>query len=549
MSSTSSTNSSSSSSGISINSINSMLNSTSNNNRVSGLVSGINVDSIVAQMMVSASQPLAQMQKNLQKLEWQRDDYRSMNTLLTTLQTNVQTMSLQSSYLVNTVSSSSPSVASATAGATAGNATYSLSVGSLATSAFNVGGPIAANSNFDPSQSLASQSGNLKDSTGIPSSGNITFTLSSYDQNGNFLSQQFSFDPTKSSLNDVLSTISQSNLGINAFYDPVKQEVSMTRSATGNLGGTKTSGYGIFFDNSGGNNITFLTNTLQMTQSNETKGSDASFTLNGLQTTRHSNTFSVNGVNFTLQGSGSSTLTVNTDTTTVYNSINNFINTYNTTIQGINDMISQAPNPSYQPLSATQKQSMTAADITAWTTKAQAGMLWNDSILSSGLSQMRLDLSNMVSGTSSSTLNSLSAIGITTSTNYRDHGKLVISDPAALNQAISTNPQAVMQLFTNMGTSLPNNQGTDPTKQGVMQRLNSTITNTINQIEQKAGNTSMADNQYFIGQNIDTLNTQISTEQTRLTAVENQYYNQFNAMEQAILLSNQQSSYISSLMH
>lgn len=624
--------STSSSNSVSIDSINSLIGAT-NTNRVSGLASGIDVDSIVAKLMTAESQPLVQMQQNLQLTEWQRDDYRSMNTLLSGLQSTTQTMKLQGSYLAKTASSSNSSLVTATAGVTAGNATYTLSNIKMATSAYNnSSGTITSQSNFDPSQSMwdlvrngafsnglnwnvnevnnetqtISSDGStfslkhayinknssintgsitVKTSGGTSTSfqvvtnpsdfktdgsagnqvlldretGKLTFnqTLSSgstitvpnysYDTINFSITttatdgktqnkKNFSFDPSVS-LNDILTSISQSTVGVSAFYDNSNKMVSMTRTDTGNL---NTNGAEIQFSGD------FLTTTLRMDASKEQAGTDASYNINNLPgtSTSHSNTFSLGGVTFSLQGNSSSSsdsasIHINNDTDTVYKSISDFVDKYNDTIKQINDKISETRNRDYPPLTDAQRSSMKDSDITTWTTKAQSGMLSNDSILSSALSQMRMDLYSPVSGTDSSTMNQLASIGITTSPDYHDHGKLIISDPDKLKQAISTNPQAVMEMFTNTGT--------DSSQQGLMQRLNTTLKNTMNQIEDKAGNTNMNTSQYSMGTSIDDMNDRISAFKTKLVDIQNRYYNQFDAMESAIQQANSQASYLSQL--
>ncbi|MFT8318836.1 MAG: flagellar filament capping protein FliD [Sporolactobacillus sp.] len=644
---TSSTNSSSTSSSnsISINTINALIGASgsSNSGRVSGLVSGIDVDSIVAQLMSAQSQPLLQLQQQLQIDEWKRDDYRSMNTLLTTLQTNVQTMKLQGSYLAKTATSSNSALVTATAGATAGNATYTLSNIKMATSAYNNStSTITSSPSVDPSQSMwdlvhagaftkgvtwnknaaASETktvssdgttfslnhaavdiGSLatgstitvKDSSGSEQpftvvqnasdfkadgsagaqvlldreTGTMTFnqTLSAgstiqvpaynYDSINFSITttasdgttqnkKDFSFDPS-ASLNDIMTSISQSTVGVSAFYDPTNQMVSLTRTDTGNL---NASGPEMQLSGS------FLTQTLQLDQTEEDGGTDASYNVNGLtkDSTSHSNTFALAGVTFTLQGNSASptdstTVRVNTDTDTVSKSISSFIDLYNTTISAVNGEIDETRNRDYAPLTSVQQAQMSASDIAAWNAKAQSGMLAHDNILSSALSQMRTDLYSPVSGTDSSTIRQLAAIGITTSTNYQDQGKLVISDPDKLNTAISTNPQAVMELFTNTGTTTNSDgtKSTDYASEGIMQRLNTTITNTMNQVETLAGNTNSTTAQYSMGSDIDDLNDQITAYKTRLQDMETRYYNQFDAMESAIEQANSQAGFLSQL--
>jgi flagellar hook-associated protein 2 len=102
---------------------------------VFGLASGMDVDSMVQKMMTAASIPLVQMEQQKQLLEWQQDDYRSMNSALLDLQTQTFNMSLQGSYLLRQATSSNTSLVTATAGSNSPKTSYSITSGSLATAA------------------------------------------------------------------------------------------------------------------------------------------------------------------------------------------------------------------------------------------------------------------------------------------------------------------------------------------------------------------------------------------------------------------------------
>ncbi|SFH00575.1 flagellar hook-associated protein 2 [Sporolactobacillus nakayamae] len=528
----------SSSSSVSIDSINSMIGAT-NTSRVSGLASGIDVDSIVAKLMTAESQPLVQMQQNLQLTEWQRDDYRSMNTLLSNLQTTIQKMKLQGPYLAKTATSSDSSKVTATGGANSGNVAYTLSNVTMATAAHNnsEASIVKENQTFDSSKSLLSQKDALDQTFSSP----ITFTITTYND-GTATSRTFSYDdPSTTSLDKIMSDITSSDIGVNAFYDSATGKVSMTRTATGDNHLQEKDENELPIDGTGAEiefSGDFLTKTLNLDSTNEQEGTDAKFTLNGLETSRHSNTFTVSGVTFNLQSSfsGSASINIGTDTDAVFKSISDFVSQYNDIIKQINDKISETRNRDYSPLTDAQKSSMSDSDVTAWTTKAQSGMLANDSILSGALSQMRMDLYSSVSGTSNTKMNQLSEMGITTSSNYLDHGKLVI-DEDKLKEAISTDPQAVMEMFSNTGTT--------SSSQGIMQRLNTTLKNTMDQIEDKAGNTNMVYTQYSMGKSIDDMNDRIDAFKLRLQDIQTRYYTQFDAMEAAIQQSNSQATYLS----
>ncbi|WKB35253.1 flagellar filament capping protein FliD [Terrilactibacillus sp. S3-3] len=176
--------------------------------------------------------------------------------------------------------------------------------------------------------------------------------------------------------------------------------------------------------------------------------------------------------------------------------------------------------------------------------KRSRAFFYNDNILSSALSQMRLNLYSPVSGLSGTagdtgqSYNQLAQIGLTTSSDYTAHGKLVI-DESTLKAAISADPDGVMKLFTQSGT--------DSSSQGIAKRLYNTLSDTISQVKQAAGTTAMADNQYDLGQSIGDMNTKISNFTDQLKDVQNRYYSEFTAMEQAIEQANTQSAYLSKI--
>ena len=55
--------------------------------RISGLASGMNIDEIVTNLMTAERMPLDKITQKKTYTEWQRDDYRTMNTALSELDT------------------------------------------------------------------------------------------------------------------------------------------------------------------------------------------------------------------------------------------------------------------------------------------------------------------------------------------------------------------------------------------------------------------------------------------------------------------------------
>lgn len=186
----------------------------------------------------------------------------------------------------------------------------------------------------------------------------------------------------------------------------------------------------------------------------------------------------------------------------------------------------------YQPLTDEQKEAMKEDQITKWEEKAQSGLIRSDSILTGVLDKMRIDLSTPVSGITTA-FKTLSSIGITTSTIYTDNGKLMI-DESKLKDAISNDPNAVANLFSATGTTSSEN--------GFANRLKDSLKGAIDSIAKKAGKASYVQSMYSLGRDVSELSTRISKFEVRLSEIETRYYNQFNAMEQAIQRANAQSS-------
>jgi flagellar hook-associated protein 2 len=278
-------------------------------------------------------------------------------------------------------------------------------------------------------------------------------------------------------------------------------------------------------------------------------GLDAQISFNGYTMTEKSNNFTINGVNYTIKGVTAADSPVNistaTDVDSIYNSVKAFVDKYNDVIKKVNDKISEKRNRDYPPLTDDQRSSMNDTQISQWEEKAKSGMLSNDNILSCGLNKMRQDLYSPVTSSGVITgYTQLSQIGITTSADYTENGKLEIDD-IKLKQAIQDNPQAIYQLLNSGLRSNDTSGNYSYSSEGIAKRLRDSISNISSQVTSIAGNTTYTNNQFDIGRQLTDLGTQITDFQSKLTDIENRYYNQFSAMEQAMQQSNQQAAYIS----
>lgn len=107
------------------------------NFRIGGLASGMDIDSIVKELMAAARKPVDKLYQDKIFLEWKKDDYRSINNQLRILRDEVSRMRLQSSYLSRKVHVGDSSVVTASSSNNAAATSYTLSVTQLATVARN----------------------------------------------------------------------------------------------------------------------------------------------------------------------------------------------------------------------------------------------------------------------------------------------------------------------------------------------------------------------------------------------------------------------------
>lgn len=497
------------------------------NMRIGGLASGMDIDSIVTDLMKAERIPLNKLNQKKQIFEWQRDQYREMNKLLAELDTMSFNMTLQKTYQTRTATSSSSAI-SATASTTATNGIYKLKVDQLATAAVRASHTgISGGSKIDTNAVLETQTF----AGGAVQTGN--FSIDTFNEDGTKKTATFTIDPTKDTLNSVLKQITDSNLGLRAFYDSGSDRVVIERTVTGDF--NKSTEYG---GSEIGFSTGFLTDILQFNDlSPEAGGTNAKFTYNGvlpIETSKNEYTINNLTIKFNSVTQNEETITVGHNTQESFDKIVQYINKYNELIEKVNGKLTETRYRDYHPLSDEEKEGMTEDQVKKWEERAQSGLLRNDSILSGALNQMRMDFYTPISGALEG-FRQLSDIGITTTSNYLDRGRLTINEEK-LRQKLQESPEAVFKLFSADGTTADT--------QGIAQRVRKTIKGTITNIEAKAGKSNWTNQQFTIGRNLTTIDSQIDRFEDRLSTVENRYWRQFTEMEKAIQKANSQSAYL-----
>ena len=488
--------------------------------RVAGLASGMDIDMLVNDLMKAERMPLNKLQQDRQWLTWQRDAYREMNTSLSSFRNMFLDMRLSSTFNSKVVTSSQEHAVTATANTGVVDGSFSIEVNQLASQAINVSTTSITNDgeSFDANASLESQAGALR---GGFEPG--TFTVTTY-QNGKAIEETFTVD-AEDSLNAVLRRISNSDLGVRAFYDQTSDRVFIERTETGNH---NEAGFEIEFS---GNS--FLANTLQLDQSQEQGGQNALFTYNGIELTSKTNSYTLNGLTLNFHGetTGRANIGVQNDVEHAVEKITDFVNKYNEIVLTFNEKLSETRHRDYPPLTDEQREEMSESEIEMWEERAMSGLLRNDSTLRSVLSNMRLSV-NAIIDTGNDDINSLATIGITPSKDYRDNGILEI-DENKLREALQTDTDSVRRIFSNQDES-----------GGIVDRLENNVRRAVRDLTDLAGSAGSTNETHSMGRRLGNLEDRISAFEQRLIQTESRYYRQFSVMEQAIQRANMQSMFL-----
>ncbi|MFP7492362.1 flagellar hook-associated protein 2 [Terribacillus saccharophilus] len=497
--------------------------SSSNSMRVGGLASGIDTDSMVEQLMNAERQKLYKMQQEETKLTWQQDALREVNASLKSFDSIVSDMKLTTAYNVKSTSSTSSAV-TATAASSASNGSYSIQVNKLAKAAI-VLSEKADTKTFDPDAAINGQT--FADNPKVTA--DSTFSLRTYDENGQLITKNFDVKTTDS-LNSILKKITDDpDLGIRAFYDKQSGQVVMEKKETGKNSSTDQE---IVFDEG-----SFLNTFLGLDPSAKQGAQDAEFTYNGALTiSSNKNSYTLSGVSFTFNQTTESAvnITVDNDVDAAYDKIKEFVDSYNKIVEDVNTKLSEKSYRDYPPLTDEQKKEMSEDEIKLWEEKAKSGLLKGETALQSGIYSLRSAWYNKVENGGEYT--QLAQIGITTSKNYLENGKLVI-DEDELKTALRENPEGVYKLFSN------NVEGDG---RGIVNRIEDSLDKTMDNITKRAGNTDKTNQQFTLGKRLNEIKDRMDDFQDHLKQVEDRYWRQFSAMESAISQLNQQSSYLMS---
>lgn len=278
-----------------------------------------------------------------------------------------------------------------------------------------------------------------------------------------------------------------------------------------------------------------LLSNLGLTTGNLGTGQNAEIIFNGETLTFASNQFSLFDIDMTLKKAGETVdITVNKDIDSVIEQIKSFVEQYNTIMEDIGTKLSEKRYRDYPPLTDAQKEEMEEKEIEKWEEKARSGLLRADSLLSSIASSLRMTLGGVVE--TGSKYKTLSSIGITTSSNWNDKGKLYL-DEEELRKALTEDLDGVMKIFSN--------NSEDPKALGIARKLDDMLLGHMESVASTAGRNIIGADESYLGREIMRMDKGIKEMQDRFIQLEESYWRKFTAMEKALQRMQSQSDWLS----
>ncbi len=188
--------------------------------RITGLASGMDIDTTVKKLMTAERVPVDNLTKKKQIAEWQREDYRSLNSKFLEFKNSMYSMKLEASTQVKKVAVTDETYFSASATGLANEGNYSLKVNQLASTA-----------NQMSSATLGLKGDTSKTLSSVVSGLSSDFTLQLVGEKG---TESITVKPS-GKVSDLISAINakSTTTGIKVSYDTTLDRIQLTSTGTG----------------------------------------------------------------------------------------------------------------------------------------------------------------------------------------------------------------------------------------------------------------------------------------------------------------------------
>lgn len=277
---------------------------------------------------------------------------------------------------------------------------------------------------------------------------------------------------------------------------------------------------------------------------------DAKITLNGVEYSNSSNSFSINGLNInvtakTVGADGTDdpvTISTAVDTQGIYDKIKGLFSKYNELMSYLNKEYYADSAKGYEPLTDEEKEAMTDKQIEDWEEKIKTSLLRKDSTIGSLTSALKTAVLSTSIERNGKTYN-ISTFGIATQSYFsatnEERGSFHI-DGNKDDPLTSGNADKLMEMISS-----------DP--EGTVEFFQKVAQNLYDEIGKKMSSSSLSSaftiyNDKEMSSQYSDYKTKVSEWEQKLKDYEDTYYKKFSAMETALAKLQSQQSQLSGLL-
>ena len=393
-----------------------------------GIGSGLNVNSIVSALMTVESQPINLLNQQEQSYQTKLSAYGSMTAALSSFQNSVASLTSQSTFQTLSATPSDTTVLTASAANTASTGNYSINVSTLAQAQTLVASGQTSTTAAIGTGTSTTLTFSFGTTTGATNTQGVYGSGTSFTQDPTQGTKTVTIDSSNNSLQGIADAINAANIGVTASIVNDGSSTPYRLELTSSTGASHSMEIAVSGDTTLYNLLNYNPTQAAGSGQNMTQtaaGQDAALTVNGLSITSPTNTVSsaISGVTLNLLKTGTSSLSVTNDASSVATAVQSFVTAYNT-LHG------------------------TLSPLTAYdSTTQQGGPLLGDYTAMSVQTQLSGILVSTVPGLSgNSSITTLGQLGIS----LNKDGTLSLNN-ATLQSAISSNLSDIAGMFASVG--------------------------------------------------------------------------------------------------
>lgn len=340
--------------------------------RITGLNSGLDTEAIISELVSAYRTKEEKYEKAQTKLSWKQDKWKELNVKVKSLYDNISNLRFSSAWTMKKTTVSDSTKATVTAAASCVNGTQTLKIKQLAKGTYITGGEIS-----NTSSGTAPTSTTKLSELGYTGSGG---DIQVKDSSGNVVKTVNVTGST--TIKDLVSALNGAG-DTKVSFDATNKRIFMTSNKTGEQNA---------FSLEGDADILKTVGLSKEGGASIVDAQDSEIELNGAKFTSANNTYTVNGLTIDcLAETGNSEISITTsvDTQSMYDQVKSFLSQYNSLMKEMYSLYNADSAKGYEPLTDSEKDSMTDTEVEKWEEKIKAALLRRDDTLDGIMSTMK----------------------------------------------------------------------------------------------------------------------------------------------------------------